>query len=167
MDLSQNYKGLKQWHYLVPQKSINKTKKGENVKAFEVILVQCYLVDNQHQQNSKVLYTFIPNKSYAYLLNIEPSNSVFLKSCNTQFDEIIITFTDQNSKLMEIKNKVNLILFIKKMKWNDILQNQEQEKLLKDIDFYHLQKDMKSNYWKKEYMRKNFLLKRQFIKVSL
>ena len=68
---------------MVPQKSINKTKKGENVKAFEVILVQCYLVDNQHQQNSKVLYTFIPNKSYAYLLNIEPSNLMFLKNYNT------------------------------------------------------------------------------------
>ena len=63
---------------------VNKqNKKVENIKAFEVILVQCYLVYNQHQQNSKVLYTFIPNKSYAYLLNIEPSNLMFLKNYNT------------------------------------------------------------------------------------
>ena len=101
---------------------INKqNKKGENVKAFEVILVHCYFLDNQHQQNSKVLYTFIPNKSYTYLLNIEPSNLVFLKNYNTWFDEIIITFTDQNGRPMEIRNKVNLILLIKKMKRNDSL----------------------------------------------
>ena len=36
----------------------------------------------------------MPNKSYAYLLNIEPSNLEFLKTYNTEFDEIIITFTN-------------------------------------------------------------------------
>ena len=36
------------------------------------------------------------NKSYAYLLNVEPSNLVFLKTYNTEFDEVIITFTDLN-----------------------------------------------------------------------
>ena len=38
------------------------------------------------------------NKSYAYLLNVEPSNLVFLKTYNTKFDEIIITFTEQNGR---------------------------------------------------------------------
>ena len=38
----------------------------------------------------------MPNKSYSYLLNVEPSNLVFLKTYNSEFDEIIITFTDQN-----------------------------------------------------------------------
>ena len=28
--------------------------------------MQCNLVDNQYQQNSKVLYTFTPNESYTY-----------------------------------------------------------------------------------------------------
>ena len=43
-----------------------------------VVLVQCNLADNQYQQKSEVLYNFMPNKSYAYLLNIEPTNlSVF------------------------------------------------------------------------------------------
>ena len=46
----------------------------------EVVLVQCNLVDNQYQQNSEVLYTFTPNKSDACLLNVEPSNLVFLKT---------------------------------------------------------------------------------------
>ena len=44
------------------------------------VLVQSNLVDTQYQQKSEVLYAFTPNKSYAYLLNVEPSNSVFLKT---------------------------------------------------------------------------------------
>ena len=59
-------------------------------------LVQCSLVDNLYQQKSEVLYTSTPNKSYACLLNVEPRNFVFLKTYNTEFDEDIITFTDQN-----------------------------------------------------------------------
>ena len=80
-------------------KLIDKIKNGENVPSLEVVvvvLVQCNLVDNQYQQKSEVLYTFTPNKSYAYLLNVEPSNLVFWKTYNTEFDEIIIRFTDQN-----------------------------------------------------------------------
>ena len=42
--------------------------------------MQCNLVDNKYQQMSEVLYTFILNKSYAYLVNVEPSNLVFLKT---------------------------------------------------------------------------------------
>ena len=51
-----------------------------SLESFEVALVQCNLVNNQYQRKSKVLYTFTPNKSYAYLLNVEPSNLVFLKT---------------------------------------------------------------------------------------
>ena len=45
-----------------------------------VVLVQYNLVDNQYQQKSEVLYISTPNKFYAYLLNVEPSNLVFLKT---------------------------------------------------------------------------------------
>ena len=68
------------------QKLIDKRKNGGKVPSLhvvEVVLVQCNLVDNQYQQKSELLYTFTPNKSYAYLLNVEPSNLVFLKTCNT------------------------------------------------------------------------------------
>ena len=67
------------------QKLIDKRKNGGKVPSLqvvEVVLVQCKLVDNQYQQKSELLYTFTPNKSYAYLLNVEPSNLVFLKTCN-------------------------------------------------------------------------------------
>ena len=83
-----------------------------SLEVFKVVLVQCNLLDNQYQQNSEVLYTFMSNKSYTCLLNVEPSNFVFLKTCNTDYDEIIIAFTDQNGRLLEIEDKVNLTLVI-------------------------------------------------------
>ena len=98
-------------------KLIDKTNNGESVPSLEVVevvLVQCNLVDNQYKQKSEVLHTFTPNKSYVYQLNVEPSNFVFLKTYNTEFDEIIITFTDQNGRLLEIEGKVNLTLLINK-----------------------------------------------------
>ena len=101
------------------KKLINKTKNEEKVPSLEVIevvLVQCNLVNNQYQQKSEVLYTFTPDKSYAYLLHVEPSNLVFLKTYNRKFDEIIITFTDQNGRPLEIEDKVNLTLLINKEK---------------------------------------------------
>ena len=54
----------------------------------------------------------MPNKPYAYLLNVEPSILVFLKTYNTEFDKIIITFMDQNGRPLEIEDKVNLTLLI-------------------------------------------------------
>ena len=45
---------------------------------------------------------------------LNPGNSVFLKIYNTEFDEIIITFTDQNGRALEIEDKVNLTLLINK-----------------------------------------------------
>ena len=58
----------------------------------------------------------MPNKSYAYLLNIKPSNLAFLKTYNTEFDEIIIKFVDQSSRPLKIEDKVNLTLLIEKYK---------------------------------------------------
>ena len=46
----------------------------------------------------------------AYLLNVEPSNAVFLKTQNTEFGEVIITFTDKNGRPLETEDK-NYMLF--------------------------------------------------------
>ena len=56
-------------------------------------MYQSNLVDHKCQQMSDVWYTFMPGKSYAYMLNVESGSLVFLKKHNTEFDEIIITFT--------------------------------------------------------------------------
>ena len=87
-----------------------------SLKVVEVVLVECNLVYNQYQQMSEVLYTFALNKSFTYLLNIELRNLVLLKTYEIEFDEIIEKFTDRNSRPLEIKTKVNLILFINKQK---------------------------------------------------
>ena len=51
-----------------------------------------------YQQNSQILYTFVvPNYSFGSLLDIAPSNHIFLKTFNSEYDEIIVWFTDQNS----------------------------------------------------------------------
>ena len=85
-----------------------------SLEAVEVFLVQCNLVDNEYQQKFESLHTFTPNKSFAYSLNVEPSNLVFLKTYNKEFDEIIITFKDQTGTPLEIEDKVNLTLLINK-----------------------------------------------------
>ena len=96
------------------KKLIGKTKYGENLPSYKVVeidLVPCSLVDNQYHQKS---YTFTPNGMYAYLLNVEPINLVVLKTYNTEFDEIIIMFTDQTGRPLEIEDKFNLQLLINK-----------------------------------------------------
>ena len=73
------------------KKLMNKTKNGENLPSFEVVgivLEQCNLVNTRCQQKSQVLYTFMPNNSYDYMLNVEPSNLLFLKTNNTEFHKI-------------------------------------------------------------------------------
>ena len=79
------------------KKLIDKTEMREKVPSFavvELVLDQCNLVNNQYQQKTEALYTFTPNKSYAYLLNVEPSNLVFSKPNNTEFDEAFIKFME-------------------------------------------------------------------------
>ena len=62
---------------------ITKNENGENVSNLEiaeVVLVHCNIVSNIYQQNSRVLYKFIPNKSFGQLLDISPKNVIFLKT---------------------------------------------------------------------------------------
>ena len=108
------------------------------MEVVEVVLLQFDLVYIQYRQKSEVLYTFTPNRSYIYLLNVEPSNLLFLKTDNNELHAIIIIFTDQNGRLLEIEDKVNLILLINKEKQVDILQNEEQINMLKDMEIYRL-----------------------------
>ena len=80
----------------------------------EIVFTQWKLVDNHYQQKFEVLYTFTLNKSYGYLLSVERKNLWFLKTYNTEFDDIKITFTDQNFRLLQIEEKVDLTLLINK-----------------------------------------------------
>ena len=64
---------------------ITKDKNGENVphlEITEVVLIHCSIVNNDYQQDSRVLYTFVPNKSFGQLLDISSKNLIFLKTFN-------------------------------------------------------------------------------------
>ena len=98
------------------ESKITKDKNGENVPHLEVVelvLVHCNLVNNDYQQNSRILFTFVPNKTFDSLLEISPTNHVFLKTFNSQFQEIEIWFTDQTSTPLEVEDKINVTLIIK------------------------------------------------------
>ena len=96
---------------------ITKDKNGENVphlEITEVVLVHCNIVDNDYQQDSRVLYTFVPNKLFGSLLEISPTNHIFLKTFGSEFNEIKVWFTDQNSQPLEIEDRINFTLIIKR-----------------------------------------------------
>ena len=48
----------------------------------EVVLIHCNIVNNNYQQDLRVLYTFVPNKSSVQLLDISPKRFIFLKTFN-------------------------------------------------------------------------------------
>ena len=72
------------------ESKITKDENGENVPhlgIFELVLVHCNLVNNDYQQDLRI-YTFVPNKPFGSLLEISPTNHIFLKTFNSEFQEI-------------------------------------------------------------------------------
>ena len=56
------------------------------------MLIHCKVVNNSYQQKSRVLYTFVPNKSLGQLLDISPKNFIFLKTFDSEFSYIEVWF---------------------------------------------------------------------------
>ena len=54
----------------------------------EVVLVHCNIVNNDYQQDSRALYTFVPNKPFGSLLEISPVHHISLKTFNSEFQTI-------------------------------------------------------------------------------
>ena len=98
------------------ESKITKNKNGENVPHLEVVelvLVQCNIIKNNYQRDSRIFYTFFPNKPFGSLLEISSTNNVLLKTFKLEFQEIKVWFTDQTSKPLEVEDKINLTLVIK------------------------------------------------------
>ena len=74
--------------------------------------IHCNIVNNNYQQDSRVVYKFVPSKSLGQLLNILPNNFVFLKPFNSDCSYIEVLFTDQNSKPLETEDKISITLVI-------------------------------------------------------
>ena len=98
------------------ENKITGDKNRENVphlEITEVVLVHCNIVNNDYQQDSRALYTFAPHKPFGSLLEISPTNHTFLKTFNSEYNEIEVWFTDQNSKPLAIEDRINLTMVIK------------------------------------------------------
>ena len=81
----------------IENKITTKNKNGKNVPHFEiteVALFHCNIVNNDYQQDSRVLHTFVPNKPFGSLLEISQKNH-------------------QNIQPLEIEDKINLTLIIR------------------------------------------------------
>ena len=75
----------------------------------EAVLIHFNIVNNNYQQSSRVMYTFVPNKLFGHLLDISSKNVIFLKAFDSEFSYTEVLFTDRNSKLLEIIN-VTLVI---------------------------------------------------------
>ena len=92
-----------------------KDKNGKNVPHLEitqVVLIHCNIVNNDYQQDLRVIHAFVPNKSFDQLLDISPKNIIFLKPFDSEFSHIEVWFTDQNFKLLVVEDKINITLVI-------------------------------------------------------
>ena len=98
----------------------------------EVVLIHYNIANNDFQQDSRVLYTSVANKSFSQL-DISPKKCLFLKRFDLEPSIIEVWFTDQKSKSLEIEDKININLVInesvKYKKWWDIQFNLEIEYL--------------------------------------
>ena len=62
---------------------IIKDKNGENIPHLEItklVLIRCNIVNNDYQQDSRLLHTFVLNKSFGQLLDIHPKMLHFYKT---------------------------------------------------------------------------------------
>ena len=105
---------IKTWHYLerltpetmkllwISKNKMTKNENGDNVPNLQitrVALIRYNIVSNIYQRNSRVLYTFVANKSFGELLDIPPKTLIFLKTFHSEFLYIEVWFTDGNFDL--------------------------------------------------------------------
>ena len=94
---------------------ITKDENSRNVPRLEiteVVLKHRNISNNDYQQDSRVLYTFVFNKSFGHLLDISPKICIFLKGFSSEFSYMEVWLTDKNSKPLEIEDKANVNLVI-------------------------------------------------------
>ena len=97
------------------KKYVDQDKDREDVpklESIEVVLEHCNLVNNNYQQVSEVLLTFVPNKQFEQLNTIALHSLTMLNTTITDFSYVDVWATDQNSKQIEIEDNSNKTLII-------------------------------------------------------
>ena len=90
------------------KKDVDQDKDGEDVPKLEsvkVVLAHCNLVNNNYQEASKVLFTFVPNEQFGKLINIAPNSLLMLSTTNPVFSSIEVWFTDENGEPLKIEDR--------------------------------------------------------------
>ena len=88
------------------RKEVDKDKDGEDVpklESVEVVLVHCNLVNNNYQQASKVLFTFVPNKQFGQLINIAPHSLTMVDTKIKNFHLLKCTLLIKIVSLLKLK----------------------------------------------------------------
>ena len=88
------------------------SKNVPHLEITEVVLVYCNIVRNNYRHDWRAFYIFVPNKSFGELLDTSPKNFIFLKTFNSEFSFIEVWVTDQNFKLLETEDEINITLVI-------------------------------------------------------
>ena len=71
--------------------TINKDENGEkelHLEFTEVVFVHCSIVNNDYQHDLRIMFTFVPNKSFGQLWDISQKYFIFLKTFNSDFSYI-------------------------------------------------------------------------------
>ena len=98
------------------------------------MLVHWNPINNVNLHDSRILYTFTPQRPFWSLIDISPSISVFLETFQSEFY--------QNSELLELEDRVNFTLVINLcvLIRSDIQLNPETEFMPRAMNSYRLQK---------------------------
>ena len=106
-------------NYLIEEIKLNELMNKKHKKVcttllenFEVVLVHCNLVNNNYQQTSELLFTFVPDKQFSQLITIAPHLLTMLKTTNIEFQYNEVWFTDPNNRPLEIEDNLNITLII-------------------------------------------------------
>ena len=95
---------------------IDTTKNGESVPRQEIVrnvLDVCNLVENVYLQDSKLLFSFVPNSRFGSLLSITPEVLKYCVTVDSIFDYIEISFEDQNCRPLEVDDDITVMIIIK------------------------------------------------------
>ena len=133
------------------KQDVDKDKDGgvPKLESVEVVSVHCNLTNNSYQQASKVLFTFAPNKQFGQLITISHHSLTMLKTTNAEFQSVELWFTDQDNRLLQIEDSVNITLILGRDYKTEILNRRKFKKYVTGFSFLSFKRKFGDKYVKK------------------
>lgn len=92
--------------------SSNDEKLQPNLTPSNSYLITCNCVKNEIANPNNIIYSFSPNVSYGFNIDITPSNIIFLDIVEGYYDNITIEFYDQNYRPLYLKDNNLLVSLV-------------------------------------------------------